>query len=141
MNAKITLVAALFLTTASSLGCDTEDDRDVSRASVLGDAGSLSDLPGSKASVIPLDVPEELELDDADDQFSEEATELNLSMAPDPSAGGVCCALCWNRWNYYQMVGVTQNCAYWASAWCSQNGRGGLWDAAWGSCNPPPGGF
>lgn len=77
-----------------------------------------------------------------EDLFSQEAAGLEeLASAPDPAGSGVCCALCWNRSEFYQMVGVTENCAYWASAWCSQGTRGGLFDAAWGSCNPPPGGF
>jgi len=117
-----------------AFGCDVEGvdnvEKNDERVEADADAEPLKQLEAAQ----PDDESE-------NDQFSEEAAELSLSMAPDPSASGVCCALCWNRWNYYQMVGVTQNCAYWASAWCSQNGRGGLEDAAWGSCNPPPGGF
>lgn len=128
---KITMLCCTLIPTACDLPAEV-DGEEPNAVVVAEDA---------QAGLLKQQEEAEPDDDSEHDRFSEEAAELSLSIAPDPTASGVCCAWCWNRSNYYQMVGVTANCTYWASAWCSQNGRGGLYDAKWGSCNPPPGGF
>ena len=47
-----------------------------------------------------------------------------------------CCAKCWNRERYHQVVGVTSGCTDAARSYCSASDRGGLEDADWRYCEP-----
>lgn len=137
---SVILVSALGLGSLIG-GCDDIDSEELSE--LAGDEPSPGGLAQPDRDSAPARPLLDVELGDGadDDQVSEAEALDELSSAPDPAAGGVCCALCNNRWNYYHMVGVTQNCAYWAGQWCAENKRGGLRDALWGSCSAPPGGF
>lgn len=55
-----------------------------------------------------------------------------------PDACPVCCAKCRSRSAAYEMVGVTSMCTEAAREWCSGSSRGGLENAFYGSCSPPP---
>lgn len=52
------------------------------------------------------------------------------------ATGYGCCALCNNRIDYHLLWWVSSGCTAEATAWCNESGkgRGGLYDAKWGTC-------
>lgn len=109
---RLTIVAAMGLATALVVGCGgplNDADRNEQPESAL---------PGTQQ-------------DGTDATSSPGGEDGNVTA----SAYG-CCALCWNRQRYHLVQGVDSFCTDRARDYCAVGDRGGLYDAAWGHCDP-----
>jgi hypothetical protein len=120
MNTKIALIAILSFTAAASTGCDSEDDREFSREKVVDVGGAVQLAPGSKLSVIPLDAPEELELE-IDESEEANWSEFDLSESIHPAAGPAgktCCVNCGDGWSGWWDLGKADGCNARGASFC-----------------------
>ncbi len=120
MNTRIALIAILSFTTGTSTGCDAEVDHEVSREKVVDAEGATPLAPGSKLSAIPLDAPEELELE-IDESEEANWSEFDLSDSIHPAAappGKTCCVDCGDGWSGWWDLGKADGCNTRGASFC-----------------------
>lgn len=112
MKTKSALLTALFLAVTSVMGCDVDDEGEFSRVELL-DADEPT--PHAKFTMIPLDAPEELEIEIDEADWSE----FDLSDAIEPAASPLrCCVNCADGWSGWWDRGTAPNCNQRAAKWC-----------------------